>query len=42
MSMEKLLKHLENDNTVVGGTEMGEVLNLLADEAMRITAELNN
>ena len=42
MSIEKLLKHLEKDNTVIGGTDAGEVLDLLADEAMRITAELNN
>ena len=42
MSIEKLLKHLEHDNTVAGGTEIGEVLDLLADEAMRITDRLNN
>ena len=42
MSIEKLLKHLEKDNTVIGGTDAGEVLDLLADEALRITAELIN
>ena len=42
MSIEKLLKHLKKDRTVAGGTEAGELLNILADEAMRITGVLNN
>ena len=42
MSIEKLRRHLENDRTVIGGTEEGKLLDILADEAMRITDKLNN